>query len=174
MVGSTLSRDPFQANLFCCRKRGTELKSLSLKRLLLAVSVAFGIALICSSRPAMAEEGGTGHYFPGSISDIADAVPPSPHSSSDTTRSITADRLEPTDPFLLPASPRLGLTQRPGEKASPSSGDLPWIWVSAGVMPCRLPSLSCKSACQPMLLSRFLRAVVPILTARAPVRGTAG
>ncbi len=54
------------------------MKSLSLKRLLLAVSVAFGIALICGSRTAMAEEGGTGHYFPGSMADIADAVPPDP------------------------------------------------------------------------------------------------
>ena len=54
------------------------MKNRSLKRLLLAVSVAFGIALICGSRPALAEEGGSGHYFPGSISDFIDTVPPSP------------------------------------------------------------------------------------------------
>jgi hypothetical protein len=46
-------------------------------RLLLTVALC-GITLILSSSPAVAEEGGSGHYFPGSISDFADAVPASP------------------------------------------------------------------------------------------------
>jgi len=54
------------------------LKNHPLKRLVLTVTVMLGVVLICCSRPAMAEEGGSGHYFPGSISDFIDTVPTSP------------------------------------------------------------------------------------------------
>ena len=49
-----------------------------MKKLLFAVTALLGIALISGSDVALAEEGGSGHYFPGSISDFADAVPASP------------------------------------------------------------------------------------------------
>jgi hypothetical protein len=54
------------------------LKNRSLKRRFLTITVILGVVLTCGSRPAMAEEGGTGHYFPGSMADIADAVPLEP------------------------------------------------------------------------------------------------
>ncbi len=60
------------------RLRGTQLKNYSVKKLLLAATALLGIFLISGSSPAVAEEGGSGHYFPGSISDFADAVPASP------------------------------------------------------------------------------------------------
>jgi hypothetical protein len=54
------------------------LKNSSLKKLTRAIAAVFGIALVLGSLTASAEEGGSGHYFPGSISDFADSVPASP------------------------------------------------------------------------------------------------
>jgi hypothetical protein len=50
----------------------------SLAKFYLAITVVSGVAFIFGPRQAVAEEGGSGHYFPGSMSDIADAVPASP------------------------------------------------------------------------------------------------
>jgi len=54
------------------------LKNHFWKKLLLAGAAFCGFAMIVGARPAAAEEGGTGHYFPGSISDFIDTVPTSP------------------------------------------------------------------------------------------------
>jgi hypothetical protein len=54
------------------------MKDHSPKMRSLAIAVVCGLALTCGSLPAESEEGGSGHYFPGSISDFADAVPGSP------------------------------------------------------------------------------------------------
>src|SRR5271165_6992375 len=44
----------------------------------LAIALICSVSLMYGALSAVAEEGGTGHYFPGSISDFIDAVPPSP------------------------------------------------------------------------------------------------
>jgi hypothetical protein len=44
---------------------------------LLAITMACGV-LTFSARPAAAEEGGSGHYFPGSMASFIDGVSPSP------------------------------------------------------------------------------------------------
>ena len=49
-----------------------------MKQLIVWVAVAWSVMVVGGSRPAIAEEGGSGHYFPGSMSDFIDAVPPSP------------------------------------------------------------------------------------------------
>jgi len=42
------------------------------------VAVALAAAILCLPGAALAEEGGSGHYFPGSMASFIDAVPPSP------------------------------------------------------------------------------------------------
>lgn len=60
------------------RRNIAQMKNHSWKRLFLAIAVVCDLSLTYGSRPAVAEEGGSGHYFPGSMSDFIDAVPPSP------------------------------------------------------------------------------------------------
>ncbi len=47
-------------------------------RFLLAIALAAGVSLTSGSRPARAEEGGSGHYFPGSMASFVDGVAPKP------------------------------------------------------------------------------------------------
>jgi hypothetical protein len=54
------------------------MKNHSSKRAFLAITLACGFALMCGSHPVLAEEGGSGHYFPGSMSSFVDAVSPVP------------------------------------------------------------------------------------------------
>jgi hypothetical protein len=50
----------------------------SRNKLFLAVALLCGIALLFAPHTMQAEEGSSGHYFPGSISDFADSVPAAP------------------------------------------------------------------------------------------------
>ena len=54
------------------------MKNHSFATLFLATAIVGSVALACGPQVAVAEEGGSGHYFPGSISDFADSVPASP------------------------------------------------------------------------------------------------
>ena len=54
------------------------MRNPSSKRFSLVIAVVCGLTLMCGSCPLVAEEGGSGHYFPGSMSDFIDGVPPSP------------------------------------------------------------------------------------------------
>ncbi|MBK7973721.1 MAG: transporter [Deltaproteobacteria bacterium] len=47
-------------------------------RRFVAVAVGCGVALACGAQPALAEEGGSGHYAPGSMASFIDGVAPKP------------------------------------------------------------------------------------------------
>jgi len=49
-----------------------------LRMLPLAIALAWSFVLLPASRPAMAEEGGSGHYQPGSMASFVDGVPQKP------------------------------------------------------------------------------------------------
>ena len=55
-----------------------QLKNYSIKKFSFEVIAVVCIVLSLGLHHAAAEEGGSGHYFPGSISDFADSVPASP------------------------------------------------------------------------------------------------
>ena len=48
------------------------------RKLIAVIAVISAVILTSAPRLALAEEGGSGHYFPGSMSDFADAVPLTP------------------------------------------------------------------------------------------------
>ena len=48
------------------------------RRVWLVVVCAWALAALCAPRRALAEEGGSGHYFPGSMASFMDGVSPKP------------------------------------------------------------------------------------------------
>ncbi len=54
------------------------LKNRLLKNVLLASALFCGVTLVLGLTPASAEEGGSGHYFPGSMASFIDGVSPTP------------------------------------------------------------------------------------------------
>jgi hypothetical protein len=54
------------------------MKNHPLKKPIAVIAMICSLFLTFEPRLAVAEEGGSGHYFPGSMSDFADAVPLTP------------------------------------------------------------------------------------------------
>jgi hypothetical protein len=98
------------------------LKTGSMTPGLAAFGLFCGVALSFWALPAAGEEGGSGHYFPGSMASFMDAVSPTPafivrYNQIYYSGSVGAKKAIP-----IAGSRHLDCMLRRGEKASPYSG----------------------------------------------------
>ena len=77
LVATSLVAVFLAVSVFVTENEELSLKNRPLRTLSLTIAVCV-VALAFGSHLAVAEEGGSGHYFPGSMSDFVDAVPTSP------------------------------------------------------------------------------------------------
>ncbi len=102
------------------------MKNHPLKKLIAVLAMVCSAILTSAPRLAVAEEGGSGHYFPGSMSDFADAVPLSPTFIVRYNQPF-GSRLEfQSRRRTAPARPRM---PEPNSMMLPGSGTVPVVVV---------------------------------------------